>query len=31
LNSPASAAINAVDAFTFPNLRTFTVGLSSTF
>jgi TonB-linked SusC/RagA family outer membrane protein len=31
LNSTASAAIQAVDAFTFPNLRTFTVGLSSTF
>jgi iron complex outermembrane receptor protein len=31
LNGAGSAAINAVDAFTFPNLRTFTVGLSSTF
>ncbi len=31
LNGSASAAINAVDAFTFPNLRTFTFGLSSTF
>lgn len=31
LNGPGSAAINAVDAFTFPNLRTFTVGLSSSF
>ena len=31
LNGAASAAINAVDAFTFPNLRTFTIGLSSTF
>ncbi|HXF96861.1 MAG TPA: SusC/RagA family TonB-linked outer membrane protein [Gemmatimonadales bacterium] len=26
-----SAAINAIDAFTFPNLRTFTFGVSSTF
>jgi len=24
-----SAAINAVDAFTFPNLRTFTMGVST--
>jgi TonB-linked SusC/RagA family outer membrane protein len=31
LNGAGSAAINAVDQFTFPNLRTFTVGLSSTF
>jgi TonB-linked SusC/RagA family outer membrane protein len=31
LNGTGSAAINAVDAFTFPNLRTFTIGLSSTF
>jgi len=31
LNGAGSAAINAVDAFTFPNLRTFTIGLSSTF
>ncbi len=31
LNNSGSAAINAVDAFTFPNLRTFTVGLSSSF
>ncbi len=31
LNGAGSAVINAVDAFTFPNLRTFTVGLSSTF
>ncbi|HJS42890.1 MAG TPA: SusC/RagA family TonB-linked outer membrane protein [Gemmatimonadales bacterium] len=31
LNGAASGAINAVDAFTFPNLRTFTVGVSSTF
>src|SRR6266508_2038766 len=31
LNGAASAAINAVDAFTFPNLRSFTIGLSSTF
>jgi hypothetical protein len=31
LNGAGSAAINAVDAFTFPNLRTFTFGLSSTF
>ncbi|HKA57088.1 MAG TPA: SusC/RagA family TonB-linked outer membrane protein [Gemmatimonadales bacterium] len=31
LNGAASGAINAVDAFTFPNLRTFTFGLSSTF
>jgi TonB-linked SusC/RagA family outer membrane protein len=31
LNNAGSAAINAVDAFTFPNLRTFTFGLSSTF
>ena len=29
LNNSGSAAINAVDAFTFPNLRTFTFGLSS--
>ena len=27
----ASSAINAVDAFTFPNLRSYTVGLSTTF
>ena len=26
-----SAAINAIDAFTFPNTRTFTVGLSTSF
>lgn len=26
-----SGALNAVDAFTFPNLRTFTIGVSSTF
>ncbi len=26
-----SAAVNAVDAFTFPNLRTFTLGVSTTF
>ncbi len=26
-----SAAINAVDSFTFPNLRTFTVGVSTSF
>ena len=26
-----SAAVNAVDSFTFPNLRTFTVGVSTTF
>ena len=31
LNGAGSAAINAVDAFTFPNLRTFTIGLSSSF
>ena len=31
LNGSGSAAINAVDAFTFPNLRSFTFGLSSTF
>jgi len=31
LNGAGSAAINAVDSFTFPNLRTFTIGLSSTF
>jgi TonB-linked SusC/RagA family outer membrane protein len=31
LNGSGSSAINAVDAFTFPNLRTFTIGLSSTF
>src|SRR2546427_1077371 len=31
LNGSGSAAINAVDAFTFPNLRTVTVGLSSSF
>jgi len=31
LNGAGSAAINAVDAFTFPNLRTVTVGLSSSF
>jgi TonB-linked SusC/RagA family outer membrane protein len=31
LNGAGSAAINAVDAFTFPNLRTLTIGLSSTF
>jgi len=31
LNGSGSAAINAVDAFTFPNLRTVTIGLSSTF
>jgi len=31
LNGAGSAAINAVDAFTFPNLRTFTIGLTSTF
>src|SRR6267142_2225050 len=29
LNGSGSAAINAVDAFTFPNLLTFTIGLSS--
>jgi hypothetical protein len=26
-----SAAINAIDAFTFPNLRSLTVGVSATF
>ena len=26
-----SAAINAIDAFTFPNTRTFTLGLSTSF
>ena len=31
LNGAGSAAINAVDAFTFPNLRTFTIGVSSSF
>jgi hypothetical protein len=31
LNGSGSAAINAVDAFTFPNLRTFTIGVSSSF
>jgi hypothetical protein len=31
LAGAGSGAINAVDAFTFPNLRTFTIGLSSTF
>jgi hypothetical protein len=31
LNGSGSAAINAVDAFTFPNLRTVTIGLSSSF
>ena len=31
LNSPSSAAIQAVDAFTFPNLRSFTIGLSTSF
>ena len=31
LNGAGSAAINAVDAFTFPNLRTFTIGFSSSF
>src|SRR6266550_3365560 len=31
LNGAGSAAINAVDAFTLPNLRTFTIGLSSSF
>ncbi|MEO6866043.1 MAG: SusC/RagA family TonB-linked outer membrane protein [Gemmatimonadaceae bacterium] len=30
-NSAGSAAINAVDAFQFPNLRTFTVSLSTSF
>lgn len=31
LQSASSSAINAVDAFTFPNTRTFTIGLSSSF
>ena len=31
LNNSGSAAINAVDAFTFPNTRTFTIGLSTNF
>ena len=26
-----SGALNAIDAFTFPNLRTFTLGVSTTF
>ena len=26
-----SAAINAIDAFTFPNLRSFTVGVTTSF
>ncbi|HEY5087822.1 MAG TPA: hypothetical protein VII66_10735, partial [Gemmatimonadaceae bacterium] len=30
-NSAGSAAINAVDAFQFPNLRTFTVSVSTNF
>jgi hypothetical protein len=30
-NSPGSAVLNAVDAFQFPNLRTFTVSLSTSF
>ena len=30
-NISGSRAINAVDAFVFPNLRTFTVRLASTF
>jgi TonB-linked SusC/RagA family outer membrane protein len=30
-NGASSAAINAVDAFTFPNTRTFTLGLSTSF
>ena len=29
--SDGTSAINAVDAFTFPNLRSYTVGLSTTF
>lgn len=30
-NSPGSAVLNAVDAFQFPNLRTFTVSLATSF
>ena len=30
-NGSGSAAINAIDAFQFPNLRTFTLSLSSSF
>ncbi len=30
-NSPGSAVLNAVDAYQFPNLRTFTVSLSTSF
>ncbi len=30
-NSPGSAVLNAVDAFQFPNLRTFTLSLSTSF
>ena len=30
-NSPGSAVLNAVDAFQFPNLRTFTMSLSTSF
>jgi hypothetical protein len=30
-NSPGSAVLNAVDAYQFPNLRTFTMSLSTNF
>jgi hypothetical protein len=30
-NGSGSAAINAIDAFTFPNLRTFTFSLQTSF